>query len=297
METKQNPPVGLPTFNDPGRYGEQIITQGQFPDGSGMSSGGGGTEIQSFDFPTPDTTTGTPKPVNPAKKARQEGKTVRKNIRQNSRAKDIELNNFKKEQKLRQRKGEMLPVGLSSSGLATKTTLPSADVLTESPFDMMGQQYDQQSPQGTVPMQNLMPDQTAMSYQPPMPGNVQGNAQPVFNPSATNAAQQIYGSQEQRQQSVPGAPLYMHHDTVSSLGTFAAEIASTRAASTGASKAMFAQFGSSLGIGGGVKSSGRLKRKEEKLKKTAKQLASNEIGMKDWSRKLKKYNKTKNQIN
>jgi len=211
METKQTPPVGLPTFNDPNRYGEQIITQGQFPE-SGMSSGGGETEIQSFDFPEPDT--GTPsasKPSNPAKQARKKGKETRRNIRQTARAKNIDINNFEKEQKLRQRKGMMLPINtLPSPKIASPVNPPTAPSLTESPFDMMNQQYDQQSPQGTVPMQNLMPDQTAMSYQPPMPGNTQGTAKPLFNQGTANVAQQIYGSEEQRQQSVPGAPLYMH---------------------------------------------------------------------------------------
>ena len=208
METKQTPPVGLPTFNDPNRYGEQIITQGQFPEG-GMSSGGG-DEIQSFDFPKPDIgMSGASKPSNPAKQARKKGKETRRNIRQTARAKDIDLNNFKKEQDLRQRKGMMLPVNtLPSPGIASPVNPPTAPSLTESPFDMMNQQYDQQSPQGTVPMQNLMPDQTAMSYQPPMPANTQGTAKPLFNQGTTNAAQQIYGSEEQRQQSVPGAPLY-----------------------------------------------------------------------------------------
>tara|TARA_R100000935_G_scaffold53133_1_gene80755 strand:- start:44 stop:802 length:759 start_codon:yes stop_codon:yes gene_type:complete len=72
---------------------------------------------------------------------------------------------------------------------------------------MMG---NQMSPQGTVP-QDLALD--SMTYQPPMPGNVQGTSRPLFNQGATNAAQQIYGSEEQRQQSVPGAPLYMHRGT------------------------------------------------------------------------------------
>jgi len=67
---------------------------------------------------------------------------------------------------------------------------------------MMG---NQMSPQGTVP-QDLALD--SMTYQPPMPGNVQGTSRPLFNQGATNAAQQIYGSEEQRQQSVPGAQMF-----------------------------------------------------------------------------------------
>ena len=216
METKQNPPVGLPTFNDMSRYGDQKITPYTLPDVT--SDGGTSVADNSFDFPTPDNTTVKPKSLNPAQKARKEGRDARRNIRQTARAKKISDKNFVREQKLRQRKGEMLPIGLSSSGVATKTTLPNADTLTESPFEMMGQQYDQQSPQGTVPMQNLMPDQTAMSYQPPMPGNVQGTAKPLFNQSVTNTAQQIYGSEEQRQQSVPGAPLYFEKENALKAG-------------------------------------------------------------------------------
>jgi len=307
METKKNTSVGLPTFNDPGRYGEQIITQGQFPDGGGgMSSGGTSVADNSFDFPTPPLT-GEPKPLDPLDQVKADRKISRRGKRAVNKANRYNKRNPNNKINVPgQQPPSPPPPPSDDDGSGIGSGIP-----------MMGSQ----SPQGTVPMQNLVPDQTAMSYQPPMPGNVQGNAQPVFNPSATNAAQQIYGSQEQRQQSVPGAPLYMHHDTGSSLSTFATEVAFTKAASTGASKAMFAQFGSSLGIGGGikpastgasnyklaqfgsslgsgggVKPSGRLKRKEEKLKKTAKQLASNEIGMKDWSRKLTKYNKTKKQI-
>ena len=81
METKKNIPVGLPTFNDPGRYGEQIITQGQFPDGGGgMSSGGTSVADNSFDFPTPPLT-GEPKPLDPLDQVKADRKISRRGKR------------------------------------------------------------------------------------------------------------------------------------------------------------------------------------------------------------------------
>jgi hypothetical protein len=236
METKQTPPVGLPTFNDPNRYGEQIITQGQFPEG-GMSSGGGGTEIQSFDFPEPDTNPSN-KALDPLaqvkaeRKAKRRGKrAVNKANRFNKRNPNNKINVPGQTPALTPPPAQQSSLPNSISGQQQAGSSPSYDENANqggssyypgmgsnvgsgnSSLNMMDQQYDQQSPQspqGTVPMQNLMPDQTAMSYQPPMPGNTQGTARPLFNQGTTNAAQQIYGSEEQRQQSVPGAPLYMH---------------------------------------------------------------------------------------
>ena len=234
METKQA--TVLPTFNDQNRYGEQIITQGQFPEG-GMSSGGGGTEIQSFDFPEPDTN-----PSNKALDPLDQVKAERKAKRRGKRA----VNKANRFNKRNPNTPINVPVGKGTQALQDQINKPLADYSlppidvkqaisdmtgkTKSPFGMVNQQYDQQSPQGTVPMQNLMPDQTAMSYQPPMPGNTQGTAKPLFNQGTANAAQQIYGSEEQRQQSVPGAPLYMHHGTsqfAAMLG-FGGEVASTK---------------------------------------------------------------------
>ena len=52
-----------------------------------------------------------------------------------------------------------------------------------------------------------MPVETTMV--PPAPSNTLGAAQPVFNDSVTQAAQGIYGTQEQRQMSVGNkAPLF-----------------------------------------------------------------------------------------
>ena len=236
METKQTPPVGLPTFNDPNRYGEQIITQGQFPEG-GMSSGGGGTEIQSFDFPEPDTNPSN-KALDPLaqvkaeRKAKRRGKrAVNKANRFNKRNPNNKINVPGQTPALTPPPAQQSSLPNSISGQQQAGSSPSYDENANqggssyypgmgnnvgsgnSSLNMMDQQYDQQSPQGTVPMQNLMPDQTAMSYQPPMPGNTQGTAKPLFNQGTANAAQQIYGSEEQRQQSVPGAPLYMHRGT------------------------------------------------------------------------------------
>ena len=214
METKQTPPTGsvLPRFDQ--EYGPQVITEYNFPEG-GMSSGGDGTEIQSFDFPEPDTN-----PSNKALDPLDQVKAERKATKRKKRA----VNKANRFNKRNPNTPINVPVGKGTQALRDQINKPLADYSlppidvkqaisdmtgkTKSPFGMVNQQYDQQSPQGTVPMQNLMPDQTAMSYQPPMPGNTQGTAKPLFNQGTTNAAQQIYGSEEQRQQSVPGAPLY-----------------------------------------------------------------------------------------
>jgi hypothetical protein len=231
METKQTPPAGLPRFDQD--YGPQIITEGQFPEG-GMSSGGGGTEIQSFDFPTPDTNPSN-KALDPLaqvkaeRKAKRRGKrAVNKANRFNKRNPNNKINVPGQTPALTPPPAQQSSLPNSISGQQQAGSSPSYDENANqggssyypgmgsnvgsgnSSLNMMDQQYDQQSPQGTVPMQNLMPDQTAMSYQPPMPGNTQGTAKPLFNQGTANAAQQIYGSEEQRQQSVPGAPLYMH---------------------------------------------------------------------------------------
>jgi len=211
METKQTPPAGsvLPRFDQ--EYGPQVITEYNFPEG-GMSSGGDGTEIQSFDFPEPDTNPSN-KALDPLDQVKAERKAKRRGKRAVNKA-----NRFNKRNPNNQINvpGQTPPPPPPSSydedanrgGNPYYPGMGNNVGSGNSSLNMMDQQYDQQSPQGTVPMQNLMPDQTAMSYQPPMPGNTQGTAKPLFNQGT--AAQQIYGSEEQRQQSVPGAPLYMH---------------------------------------------------------------------------------------
>ena len=212
METKQA--TVLPTFNDQNRYGEQIITQGQFPEG-GMSSGGGGTEIQSFDFPEPDTNPSN-KALDPLDQVKAERKAKRRGKRAVNKANRFNKRNPNNQINVPGQTPPLPPPPPPSSydedanrgGNPYYPGMGNNIGSGNSSLNMMDQQYDQQSPQGTVPMQNLMPDQTAMSYQPPMPGNTQGTAKPLFNQGTANAAQQIYGSEEQRQQSVPGAPLY-----------------------------------------------------------------------------------------
>jgi len=57
-----------------------------------------------------------------------------------------------------------------------------------------------------------MPVQTTMV--PPQPSNTLGNAKPMFNDLTQNAAQGIYGNQEQRQMSLGNrAPLYFKDQT------------------------------------------------------------------------------------
>ena len=48
-----------------------------------------------------------------------------------------------------------------------------------------------------------------MTFQPPMPANQMGMAKPVFNPAVQASAEAIYGSPEQRQMSMPGAPMFL----------------------------------------------------------------------------------------
>lgn len=47
-----------------------------------------------------------------------------------------------------------------------------------------------------------------MTNVPPAPSNTLGQAQPVFNQSAQQAAQGVYGGVDQRQNSVGAAPLF-----------------------------------------------------------------------------------------
>jgi len=47
-----------------------------------------------------------------------------------------------------------------------------------------------------------------MTNVPPAQANTLGQAQPVFNPQAQQAAQGVYGGIEQRQNSVGSAPLF-----------------------------------------------------------------------------------------
>jgi len=55
-----------------------------------------------------------------------------------------------------------------------------------------------------------MPIQTSMvPPAPPVPSNTMGNAQPVFNDTVSQTAQNIYGNPEQRQMSLGNrAPMY-----------------------------------------------------------------------------------------
>ena len=48
-----------------------------------------------------------------------------------------------------------------------------------------------------------------MTFQPPMPANQMGMAKPVFNPAVQASAEAIYGTPEQRQMSMPGAPMFL----------------------------------------------------------------------------------------
>lgn len=52
-----------------------------------------------------------------------------------------------------------------------------------------------------------------MTYQPPMPANQMGMAKPVFNPAVQASAEAIYGTPEQRQMSMPGAPIFFVDQT------------------------------------------------------------------------------------
>lgn len=52
-----------------------------------------------------------------------------------------------------------------------------------------------------------------MTFQPPMPANQMGMAKPVFNPAVQASAEAIYGTPEQRQMSMPGAPMFFEDQT------------------------------------------------------------------------------------
>ena len=48
-----------------------------------------------------------------------------------------------------------------------------------------------------------------MTPQPPMPANQMGTAKPVFNQTAQNVGNQVYGTPFQRQMSMPQPPMFM----------------------------------------------------------------------------------------
>ena len=52
-----------------------------------------------------------------------------------------------------------------------------------------------------------------LTYEPPMPANQMGAAKPVFSPQVQASAEYIYGTPEQRQMSVPGAPMFFKDQT------------------------------------------------------------------------------------
>ena len=47
------------------------------------------------------------------------------------------------------------------------------------------------------------------TYDPPTPANMMGNAKPIFNSAVQASAEAIYGTPEQRQMSMPGAPMFL----------------------------------------------------------------------------------------
>lgn len=55
--------------------------------------------------------------------------------------------------------------------------------------------------------------QPETTYEPPMQGNQMGNAKPLFNAAVQASAEAIYGTPEQRQMSMPGAPTFFKDQT------------------------------------------------------------------------------------
>ena len=55
--------------------------------------------------------------------------------------------------------------------------------------------------------------QPQLTYQTPIPANQMGTAKPIFDPRVQASAEAIYGSVEQRQMSVPGAPMFFKDQT------------------------------------------------------------------------------------
>ena len=52
-----------------------------------------------------------------------------------------------------------------------------------------------------------------MTPQPPMPSNEMGNAKPMFNQTAQDVANQVYGGLDQRQMSMPQPPMFFTDQT------------------------------------------------------------------------------------
>ena len=117
--------------------------------------------------------------VNPARAARQAGRQERREARQNARAARITSRNVERLEKTNER----------------------IKAMSDSPNNFVD------------PTMASVGVEPQMTYQPPMPANQMGIAKPIFNPAVQASAEAIYGTPEQRQMSMPGAPMFFKDQT------------------------------------------------------------------------------------
>lgn len=207
-EVKTQPMVNypMPTFSQK-NYGHTAgsTTPGMSnmdPGNSAITSGDVSQLIKEFDYegnqPPTSSNVNSFDPLKDVQSQKQDNRRLEKARKSAKRYNDRNPNNK-----------VVVPVGKGTQALRDQINKPPADYSlppidikqaikdmtgkTNSPFGMMDQQYDQINPQGTAPMMGA----------PQQPSNTMGNAQPIFNPNSINAAQQIYGSQDQRTMSMP----------------------------------------------------------------------------------------------
>ena len=190
----QNYSTVMPSFNQK-NYGHVAGTT--VPGISDINNSGNAFKEFDYERMQPSNTP-SGDPLSNVQKQKQDNRNLQKAIKSAKRYNKRNPNNKvaipvgKGTQSLRNQINKGMPdVSLPSVDL--KQTINNMYQENKSPFGMMDQQYDQVNPQGTAPMMGA----------PLQPSNTMGNAQPVFNPNAINAAQQIYGSQDQRTMAMP----------------------------------------------------------------------------------------------
>jgi len=194
VTSMQNYSTVMPSFNQK-NYGH--VAGNTVP---GISStNNGGDAIKEFDYERMQPlNTSSGDPLSNVQKQKQDNRNLQKAIKSAKRYNKRNPNNKvaipvgKGTQSLQNQINKGMP-DVSLPPVDLKQTINNMYEENKSPFGMMDQQYDQINPQGTAPMMGA----------PLQPSNTMGNAQPVFNPNAINAAQQIYGSQDQRTMAMP----------------------------------------------------------------------------------------------
>ena len=103
----------------------------------------------------------------------------------------------------------------SSLGQAAQQAAGAAPVAPVAPTADVsaGAAMGSSSMTGFDPNQKFQITPVQMSYDPPTPANMKGNAKPLFKPQVQASAEAIYGTPEQRQMTMPQPPLFFKDQT------------------------------------------------------------------------------------